>query len=484
MGSNQKEMVMSITTFKRSAGSAMLAAFAAAAFTSWAVPASAELSFTEVSSDLDFARDRPRVDKDSAGNYHIVYRIGTSGEALRDTDANLGYMMVSGNGTVLIDEVKLTTDAASDSVTTADIEVGSDDKVYVSWGFRDNRNLNGQAGNLNLIKLDPSLAAQDGTSPALGDITDVAEVNIGLGFKHPFIELDDADNVYVWSHDGQFAKYDSALDELVAPMEPFLGVNENGHSTNPIAVDSDGNVHVVFQDCDSNLCTVSYGMLDGTDGSVLIDQTNVITSVLSTDQGSEVDVGDAPHAVHYNILADSRDRMALVWADKRNAPVWDSYCEVCASGGTLFYAKIDPSLDDQDGSAADMTVIKTVDDVELGPYKYAQAFMARNDSVQVFHGMRGGMSHIAVSSSGKASSSKVLTSNAVSFTNWNKAYPAAMADDGRLFWPRVEASDDGAGGKIVMGKVSVGGGGGGGSTAPALLLLVMGAAALRRRLAH
>jgi MYXO-CTERM domain-containing protein len=78
----------------------------------------------------------------------------------------------------------------------------------------------------------------------------------------------------------------------------------------------------------------------------------------------------------------------------------------------------------------------------------------------------------------------MLTSNAVSFTNWNKAYPAAMADDGRLFWPRLEASDDGAGGKIVMGKVSIGGGGGGGSTAPALLLLVMGAAALRRRMAH
>jgi MYXO-CTERM domain-containing protein len=158
---------------------------------------------------------------------------------------------------------------------------------------------------------------------------------------------------------------------------------------------------------------------------------------------------------------------------------------VCASGGTLYFAKLDPSLDDQDGSAADMTVIKTVDDVALGPYKYVQAYMGKNNTVNIFFGQRGGMSHIRVGGSGKATPAVLLASNAVGFNGWNKHYPAAMANDGRLFWPMVENGDDGAGSKIVMGKVSLGGGGGGGgSTAPALLLLVMGAAALRRRMAH
>lgn len=474
MGSNQKEIVMSITTFKRSSGSLVLAAFAAAALTT-AVPASAELSFSDISADTAFARDRPQVARDADGNYHVVYRMGDAGGRIDSnmTGSNVGYMMVARNGDVLIDEVKLTTDGTQ-NINSADVEVGSDGKVYVSFSFR--------GSNMSLIKLDPSLAPQDGTAPALGTITDVAAVSITGGFTHPFIELDGADNVYVWSHNGNFTKYDSTLTEVVAVTQPFSGPDSDGHSTSPIALDSDGNVHVVFQDCDVNLCTVSYGMLDGTDGSVLIDQTNVITEV-STAAGANVDVGDAPHAVHYNIMVDSKDKVNLVWVDKRNTPIWDDYCEVCASGGTLYFAKLDPSLDDQDGSAADMTVIKTVDDVALGPYKYVQAYMGKNDTVNIFFGQRGGMSHIRVSGSGKATPAVLLATNAVSFTGWNKAYPAAMASDGRLFWPMVDNADDGAGSKIVMGKVSLGGGGGGGSTAPALLLLVMGAAALRRRMA-
>ncbi len=476
MGSNQKEKAMSIKSFNRSSGSLMLAVVAAAALTTWTVPVSAELSFTDISADTAFARDRPQVAKDADGNYHIVYRMGDAGSEIDSgmTGSNVGYMMVAKNGDVLIDEVKLTADNTV-NVNTTDVEVGSDGKVYVSFSFRGN--------NMSLIKLDPSLAPQDGTAPALGTITDVAEVVVTGSFDHPFIELDDADNVFIWSHDGTFAKYDSDLASVVAPTSPFSGPSNNGHSTSPMALDSDGNVHVVFQDCDSNLCTVSYGMLDGTDGSVLIDQTNVITEVLSTDQGSSTDVGDAPHAVHYNIMVDSKDKVSLVWVDKRNAPVWDDYCEVCASGGSLFFAKLDPSLDDQDGSAADMTVIKTVDDVALGPYKYVQAYMGKNNSVNIFFGARGGMSHIRVSGSGKATPAVLLATNAVGFNGWNKHYPAAMAEDGKLFWPMVVNTDDGAGSKIVMGKVSLGGGGGG-STAPALLLLVMGAAALRRRMAH
>jgi hypothetical protein len=467
---------MSITTFKRSSGSLMLAAFAAAALTGWTVPVSAELSFSDISADTDFARDRPRVDRDADGNYHVVYRKGDAGTRARNASAgNIGYMMVAPNGDVLIDEVNLTVDRAA-NVDSVDVEVGSDGKVFVAFGHRNDR-------DLRMLVIDPSLAPQDGTAPALGTITDVAEVTVVGEFRHPFIEVDDADNVYVWSQNGFFAKYDSTLAEVVAPVAQF-NATYNGHGTNPIALDSDGNVHVVFQDNDSNLNTVSYAMLDGTDGSVLIDATNV-PGVLSTDQGDSVDVGDAPHAAHYSVMVDSSDKVSVVWTDKRNAPVWDTYCNVCASGGTLVYAKLDPALDDQDGSAADMSVIKVVDDVELGPYKYAQAYMGKNNTVNIFFGQRGGMSHIRVSGNGKATRPVLLASSAVSFVGWNKAYPAAMASDGRLFWPTVESADDGAGSKIVMGKVSLGGGGGGGgSTAPALLLLVMGAAALRRRMAH
>ncbi|MCC1495339.1 hypothetical protein [Alcanivorax sp. 1008] len=468
------------TTSPRGSAGILASSFAATIMSLSALPVSAaELAYTEISADTAFARDRPRVDKDSDGNYHIVYRMGDADGLIESgmTGSNVGYMMVSKSGTVLIDEVKLTADRTN-NINTADVEVTSDDKVIVSFSFR--------GSNMQLIKLDPSAAPQDGTAPALATIEDVAEVTLSEDFDHPFIELDSSDNVYIWSHNGTFAKTDSSLVEQIAPMSPFPDVNKNGHGTNPIALDSDGNVHVVFQDCNSttgNLCTVSYGMLDGTDGSVLIDVTNVITTNLTTDQGAETDVGDAPHAAHYSIMADSKDRMAVVWADKRNAPFSDVYCTKCQSGGTLMYAKLDPSLDDQDGSAADMAAIKIVGDSELGPFKYAQAFMAKNNTVQVFYSMRSGMSHIPVSTSGKPGATKVLTSNAVTFSPYHKAYPAAMAEDGALFWPRVYAANDGEGSKIVMGKVSTGGSSGG-STAPAALLLMLGAAMLRRRMAR
>jgi len=453
---------MSTNILKRSSMSVMFAAFVAAVMTMWTVPVSAELAFTAVSSDARSARDRPRVAKDADGNYHIVYRLGEAGSRMNSSapSANVGYMMLDADGGVLIDEVRLTTDVTSNTVTTADIQVGSDGKVYVSFGFHNSR-----SPDLRLIKLDPSLAPQDGSSPDLADITAVAEVQVDASntYNHPFIKLDADDNVFVWSHNGWFAKYDSDLVELIAPFRPLLTeggsnrVSKLGHSTNPIALDSKGNVHLVFQDDDSNLNTISYAMLRGSNGNVLIDATNVITEVLSSERGSNDTVGDPPHAVHYSVLVDSEDNVNLVWVDKRNAPTWDEWTEVSSSGGTLHYAKLDPSLDDRDGDAADMSEIKVISDVGLGPHKYAQAFIADDDSVHIFFGMRGGMSHIRVNNSnGEATDPVVLASNAVSFASWNKAYPAAMASDGHLFWPMVRNSNDGAGSRIVMGEVALG----------------------------
>ena len=459
-----------------------MAGATAAAMSLTAVPAYAELSYKEISTNANFARDKPRVDRDSKGNYHIVYRMGDVGAAINSgmSGSNVGYMMVSPSGQVLIDEVKLTTDGTT-NIGTADVEVTSDDKVIVSYVFRTDR-------DLRLIKLDPSAAAQDGSAPALGSITDVAEVVVADTFYHPFIELDSSDNVFVWSHNGRFAKYDSSLVNVLAVSSPFSGPNRSGHGTNPIALDSDGNVHVVFQDCDEDLCPVSYGMIDGATGAVLIDQTPVATSGLTTAAGSDTVVDNAPHAAHYSIMVDGKDQVRVVWVDKRYKPVWDDYCEVCASGGTLVYSKLDPSLDDQSGDAADIDVIKTVGDVEVGSYKYMQAFLAKNGVVQVFHGLRGDLNHLRITSAGKASKSRHLTGDSTGFNRWNKKYPAGMADNGALFFPVLDLATEGAGSRIVMGKVAIasssGGGGGGGTTAPAMLLLVLGSALLRRRMAR
>lgn len=470
---------MSISIKKSGSAVGYLASLTVAATVAWAAPVAAEISYTDISTDLANGRDRPRVDRDADGNYHIVYRMGDADTEFDSgmTGANVGYMMVAANGDVLIDETELSTD---DTQTTAsvDLEVTSDGKVWVVYIKKSDK-------DIRFVKLDPSLAPQDGTATTLATIEDVAETVLVGDFDHAFVELDANDDLHIWEQDGDYTKRDGTDgSEIVAINTPFNNVTKNGHGTNPIALDSDGNVHLIFQDCTQGTCPVSYAMLDGSDGSVLIDQTEIATPrSLSGDE--------APHGVHYNVMVDSKDMVSLVWVDKRNTPIWDNYCETCASGGTAVYAKLDPSLDDQDGSAADIAAIKVVDDVELGPYKYVQAFMDKNNKIHVFHGPRGGMSYLRVNTSGGFTASTVLTSNAVGLNGWNKHYPAALADNGMLFWPAVDNSEDGVGTKIVMGKPKAASGGvviiedddDGlfGGLGIAGLLMAFGAMSLRRR---
>ena len=121
-----------------------------------------------------------------------------------------------------------------------------------------------------------------------------------------------------------------------------------------VAVDSNGNVHIAYFYTEEywgsttyNSREIWYTMLDN-NGNTLIDDTPI-----STDDGSvPPDTDDGGDSVHPDIAVDSNDMVHIVWRTSSN--LYD-----------IWYTKLDPSLDDQDGDAADAGAITEVDDIEL-----------------------------------------------------------------------------------------------------------------------
>ena len=106
-----------------------------------------------------------------------------------------------------------------------------------------------------------------------------------------------------------------------------------------VAVDAGGKVHIVWSDevIGDNLW---YSMLDNS-GNTLIDDTQLTTTSSSSSRPA--------------IVVDSEGYVHIVWHDKRG------------TSAEVYYTKLDPSLDDQDGDAASDAAIAVIDDTPLTP---------------------------------------------------------------------------------------------------------------------
>lgn len=107
-------------------------------------------------------------------------------------------------------------------------------------------------------------------------------------------------------------------------------------------LDSNNNLHVVYTDDSSTDATeIYYTMINTNDGSPIIDDT-LITS------------DDDYRSTRPMIGVDYLDKVHVIWHDKR-----------LSSEAEIFYKKIDPGLDDQDGDAASLPGITLIDDTPL-----------------------------------------------------------------------------------------------------------------------
>jgi len=284
--------------------------------------------------------DKPDVAIDSNGNIHIVYC------EYAGSYREIWYTMLDKDGNTLIEDTRITPDDDYDS-TRPQIVIDSTNKVHIVW--RDQRWDANSSQEVTYTKLDPYLDDMDGNAadPAIITLVDDKRLtNIGNWYifgVRMAIDSNDAIHIVFADDDNgdiDYMKIDKDGNELIATT----ALRENVSHWKPypgVALDSNDNVHITWADYeDTDSDEVYYMMLDGNDGSTMIDATLITTN-------------DDWYSKWASIVVDDEDKVHIVFQDYRglNHEIW--------------YTKLDPSLDDQNGEAADAGTITLIPEKRL-----------------------------------------------------------------------------------------------------------------------
>jgi hypothetical protein len=286
--------------------------------------------FTSSMSNADFAVAR----SGPAGNIHMVWTQDDT------TDGrSLHYMMRTASGTVLIDDTRIDNGGTGGPAGYPSIAVDVSGHVYVVWQA-------GSSREVYFMRLNPSLDDRNGNAAVLTTIKEVDDVMIsGAGGDeavHPRMEADSSGNLrVVWESNCtgpvQYLTVDTNGVSLNGPLD--LGPTGSCNGYPDIALDSNGNAHVVFANGAATTADeVYYTMVDGSNASVLIDAT-----LLTLDDG---------------LLAGN----ATVSINTATNQAFVVYKQETGAGGSgseeIFIDTLDPALDDQNGSVADPAVLR------------------------------------------------------------------------------------------------------------------------------
>jgi hypothetical protein len=268
----------------------------------------------------------PAAGTDAAGNTHLIWsaELGCGHQLL--------YSMVSISKEVLIDATPLSEvcDAGYQMIRRADLAVGGSGLVHLVW---QERGSGGSPDTLRYSSLDPSLDDQDGSPADSAALLIVDRLEISLG-ERAALTVDSEGKAHIVSH-----QRDSSGSDAVN----YLQINTSGAITigqgfgevdyprgrADLTVDPLGHVHVTWgADLVVEGLGLYYWMLDGSTGAVLIDATNVGLGPYDGDPS----IGSGPgHWITLVYEEDERRRVVR--------------------------RIIDPSLDNQDGTAADIVQI-------------------------------------------------------------------------------------------------------------------------------
>ena len=276
--------------------------------------------------------DCPDVAIDSNNNVHIAFEAN---------DGEIWYMMLDNGGNTLIDNTLINDD---DTERKPAIGVDSQDHVHIVWQ-------SGGGNYIAYIKLDPYLDDRDGGSATLASIELVAATDLyGDGEDYhmdPRIAIDSSDDVHVvWENYSDYEIAYMKLDGVGGVLVTYTVVADtySDWQRRPfVAVDSNDDPHIVWNDdMGTDQDEIFYAMLDGSDGSILIDATLMTPN-------------DDEDSKRSDIVVDDEDMVHIFWSDERD------------SGGSpeIYYTKLDPSQDDQDGDAANEPTITVIDDTPL-----------------------------------------------------------------------------------------------------------------------
>lgn len=281
----------------------------------------APLALTDGTSTVD--QPMPAVDVN--GNIHVVWVDDRTG------NDEIFYTMLSSAGVTLIDATKLTNDFAKSKRPALGID--SQNRVHVVWQDRTSG-----PTEIFYLQLDPSLDDQDGSTSDRATLLVVGEDDFQLSTaggtsQHPRLVVDGLDRVHVvWADSSPQSVHYAQLASEGSITIPDTTIYTGGSSFQivpDLAVDSQNHVHVVWSKAE-----VSYAMVDGRTGAVLISDTPL--SALDNEESR-----------FPTIAVDPDDRVTVVYQDAR-----------FTGRSELVMQRLDPSLDDQNGDFADLNQIQ------------------------------------------------------------------------------------------------------------------------------
>jgi len=301
-------------------------------------------------SDGTGVSDQPVSAIDSLGNVHIVWSDDRTG------DDEIFYTLLSSVGDTLIEDTQLTSET-TDSKRPA-IAVDSQNRAHIAWH---DKRLNNTPEIFYTI-IDPALDDRDGSTgdDAIMAVVDDYLISVADSNRSntPRLTVDSLDRVHlVWSEtdNGEVRYVRLELNEadnsvnVSAPQVLFNAGEYRWYPSLPaIALDSQENVHVIWLDHrDTSAVEIFYEMLDGSTGDTLINET-----VLTADDGYD--------AKYPSISAGPGDEITVIFGDSH------------LGEDEVFMLRLDPALDDRDGSAAEAseiivlqtTIITPDDDVD------------------------------------------------------------------------------------------------------------------------
>ena len=268
------------------------------------------------------AASSPTSAVDRRGNLHVVWE-------QQDFDQgcfSLVYTLVRRNGEVLIDDTQVTDCAAVSREPTLAVDRGG--RTHLAW------TVNQASGpEVYLARLDPSLDDRDGSSADPLVLVDRAPRVVSLDDQvfsdRPHLVSDDLDRIHLVWFDGAlggvaYQQLDAEGRVVVAPRFVANGTPRD------LALGADGHLHLALNDFNTGDGLI-YAQLDGADGSVRTTPTALTPDLVIFGGSRRVALAAEPDGTLLALVALRLD----------------------TTDDEIFRLRIDPRLDDGDGSAGD-----------------------------------------------------------------------------------------------------------------------------------
>jgi hypothetical protein len=294
--------------------------------------------------DSEYESDQPEPAVDKNGNVHVVYskytgEMGAGGEGEGPGDSwEIFYTLLNNKGETLIPAVQIT---ESDGMNSKRPEVVADSEgnAHVLWNDKRPNNNNSYT-DVYYKKLQPDIQA--GTVTTLVEDTPLTadiETNVHK-YTHVQVAIDANDEIHLTYENvaSNTSVYYQKIDKNGVTLIPHSQVSEGevNNAFPDIAVDSDGNAHVTWQQqYDTDTTEVIYAMVGGqtgeNGGSLLVEPT-----VISAD--------DDYQSIRPTVSVNANGDVYIVWEDSRYEVSEDEGAE------EIFFTKIHP--DSEEGNVA------------------------------------------------------------------------------------------------------------------------------------